>query len=134
MDNDIEAALDWLKNSSGTNVQQVALIGESLGADLALRAGARYPEIPAVVLLSPGMQLWEIKIDEAIVNYGSRPLLLVSSEENSNPAATVRQLDEQALGPHELLLLPGSAHGTKMFNANPNLTNQIFSWLHETIQ
>ena len=134
MDNDIEAALDWMKNSSSTNVQQVVLIGESLGADLALRAGARHPEIPAVVLLSPGMQLWKIKIDEAIVNYGSRPLLLVSSEEDSYPAATVRQLDEQAQGPHELLLLPGSEHGTKMFNANPNLVNQIFSWLHGTEQ
>jgi acetyl esterase/lipase len=132
MDLDVEAAFNWLKDSADANMQQVALIGESLGASLVLRAGVRHPEIPAVILLSPGMHLWEIKIDEAITNYGSRPLLLVSSEEDSYPAGTVRQLDEQAQGPHELLLLPGAAHGTKMFSTNPNLANQILIWLHET--
>jgi hypothetical protein len=50
---------------------------------------------------------------------------------DSYPAATVRQLDEQTQGPHELLLLPGPEHGTKMFNANLNLAAQILNWLGE---
>lgn len=132
MDLDVEAALDWLINSTNANLPQLILMGESLGASLALRAAARHPEIPAVVLLSPGMQLWEISINEAILNYGSRPLLLVSAEQDEYPAATVLQLAEKAQGQHELLLLPGTEHGIKMFKPNPNLADQIFSWLYET--
>ena len=133
MDNDVDAALDWLENSLGVSEQQIALMGESLGANLALRAGARHPEIPAVILLSPGMLLWKISISEAIVSYGSRPLLLVASEEDGYPAATVRQLDEQARGFHELLLFPGAEHGTKMLEANPNLSLQMLTWLQESV-
>ncbi len=132
MDNDVDAALDWLENSLDVSKQQITLIGESLGANLALRAGARYPEIPAVILLSPGMLLWEINISEAIVSYGSRPLLLVASEEDSYPAATVLQLDEQAQGFHELLLFSGAEHGTKMLEANANLSLRILNWLQES--
>jgi len=133
MDNDVDAALDWLENSLGVSEQQIALVGESLGANLALRAGARHPEIPAVILLSPGMLLWKIGINEAIVSYGSRPLLLVASKEDGYPAATVRQLDEQAQGFHELLLFPGAEHGTKMFEANPNLSLQMLNWLQKSV-
>jgi dipeptidyl aminopeptidase/acylaminoacyl peptidase len=131
MDLDVEAALGWLENSTGANLAQILLMGESLGASLALRAGARHPEIPAVVLLSPGMQLWEISINNAIDGYGSRPIFLVSSEEDEYPAMTVGQLAERTQGQHELLLLPGEEHGTKMLAANPDLAAQILNWLSE---
>jgi acetyl esterase/lipase len=133
MDLDVEAALDWLINSIDLELQQVALVGESLGASLALRAGARHPEIPAVVLLSPGMQLWQISINNAIDDYGSRPIFLACSQEDEYPAMTVGQLAERSQGQHELLLLPGAEHGTKMFAANPNLAAQILNWLNEVV-
>jgi pimeloyl-ACP methyl ester carboxylesterase len=132
MDLDVEAALDWLRNSTGANLSRLILMGESLGASLALRAGAAHPEVPAVVLLSPGMQLWEISVNNAIDDYGSRPIFLASSEEDEYPAMTVGQLAERAQGQYELLLLPGAEHGTKMFSTNPNLADQIFSWLDDT--
>ena len=132
MDNDVEAALDWLHTSLDVSEQQIALIGESLGANLALRAGARHPGIPTVILLSPGMSLWDIRIKEAIVDYGSRPLLMVAAEEDGYPAETVRQLDELAQGTHKLLLLPGGQHGAEMIDTQSNLANLMLTWLQET--
>lgn len=133
MDHDVDAALAWLQDSPDVSGKQIAIAGESLGANLALRAGARHPEIKSVILLSPGMSLWEIGIAEAIVNYGSRPLLLVATEEDSYPADTVQKLDEQALGNHKLQIYPGAEHGTKMFNSDPDLMFLMLTWLQETV-
>ena len=133
MDQDVDAALTWLQDSPDVSGKQIAIVGESLGANLALRAGARHPEIKSVILLSPGMALWEIHINEAIINYGSRPLLLVATEEDGYPADTVRKLDEQALGNHKLQIYPGAEHGTKMINAHPDLTSLMLNWLQETV-
>ena len=132
MDYDVEAALDWLHTSLDVSEQQIALIGESLGANLALRAGARHPDIPTVILLSPGMILWEISIKEAIFDYGPRPLLMIATEEDSYPAETVRQLDKLTQGTHKLLFFPGEQHGTEMIDTQPNLAILMLTWLQET--
>jgi pimeloyl-ACP methyl ester carboxylesterase len=133
MDHDIDAALAWLNTSPDVGVGSIAMAGESLGANLALRAGARHPEIKSLILLSPGMLLWEIDIAEAIIGYGSRPLLLVAAEEDGYPASTVQTLNDQALGYHKLQIYPGAEHGTKMIGAHPELTTLMLDWLQETL-
>jgi len=132
MDNDVDVALTWLLALPEVNGKQISIAGESLGANLALRAGVRHPEINSVILLSPGMQLWELDISEAIVNYGLRPLLLVASEEDSYPFNTVQKLDERAQGNHKLQIYPGAEHGTEMLNSHPDLTILMLDWFQET--
>jgi len=134
MDNDVDAALAWLKASPAVNSDRIGIVGASLGANLALRGGARYPEIKSVILLSPGMLLWKIDIAKAIVDYGPRPLLLVASKEDAYPAGTVQTLNEQALGYHQLQIYPGAEHGTKMMMPQPDLTPLMLDWLQKTIQ
>jgi dienelactone hydrolase len=134
MDNDVDAALAWLKASPAVNSNRIGIVGASLGANLALRGGARYPEIKSVILLSPGMLLWQIGIAEAIVDYGPRPLLLVASKEDTYPAGTVQTLNEQALGYHRLQIYPGAEHGTKMMMPHPDLTPLMLDWFQKTIQ
>jgi dienelactone hydrolase len=134
MDNDVDAALAWLKASPAVNSDRIGIVGASLGANLALRGGAHYPEIKSVILLSPGMLLWQIDIAKAIVDYGSRPLLLVASKEDAYPAGTVQTLNEQALGYHQLQIYPGAEHGTKMMAPHPDLVPLMLDWLQKTIQ
>ena len=69
MDHDIDAVIDWISASPDLNVDRVAIAGASVGANLALRAGAKHPQIKSLVLLSPGMMYWEIAIDSAILDY-----------------------------------------------------------------
>jgi pimeloyl-ACP methyl ester carboxylesterase len=134
MDNDVDAALAWLKASPAVNTDRIGIVGASLGANLALRGGARYPEIKSVILLSPGMLLWQIDISKAIVDYGPRPLLLVASKEDAYPAGTVQSLNEQALGYLQLQIYPGTEHGTKMMMPHSDLIPLMLDWLQKTIQ
>ncbi len=133
MDYDVDAALAWLQTCPDVDKERIAIVGASLGANLALRAGARHPEIKSVVLLSPRMSLWEIGIDEAAINYGSRPLLLIATEQDSYSAATVQKLGQQVRGKHKLQLGAGAEHGTRMMASHPELTSLMLNWLGETM-
>ncbi len=134
MDNDVDAALGLLKTSPGVNGNRIGIVGASLGASLALRGGVRHPEIKSVILLSPGMSMWQIDITEAIIDYGPRPLLLVASQEDAYAAGTVKTLNEKALGYHQLQMYPGTEHGTKMIAPHPELIPLMLDWLKKTIQ
>jgi dienelactone hydrolase len=116
------------------NNQRVGVVGASLGANLALRGAARHPDIKSVVMLSPGMMLWQVGIDQAVVQYGARPLLLVAAKEDAYPAGTVQTLNEQALGYHQLQIYPGADHGTRMLMAHPELPPLILDFLQKTMQ
>jgi len=134
MDLDVDAALMWLMARPDVDSERVGIAGASVGANLALRAGARYPEIESVALLSPGMQLWDIGIQEAIVDYGKRAVLIIVSEEDAYPAGSCQQLDAMALGEHRLHVYPGAAHGTDMFPAHDTLTSVLLDWFSVTLK
>jgi alpha-beta hydrolase superfamily lysophospholipase len=134
MDHDVEAVLAWLRASRDVDGDRIGIAGASLGANLALRAAARHPEIRSVALLSPGMILWQVDIREAVVDYGDRPLLLVAAEGDGYAARSAGELDELALGDHELRLLPGLAHGTGMLASDSDLQRLLLDWFRETVR
>ena len=134
MDRDVDAALTWLMTHAGINPERVGIAGASVGANLALRAGARHPEIKSVALLSPGMQLWDIGIQEAVIDYGQRSMLIVVSEEDAYPAGSCQQLDAMALGEHRLHVFIGAAHGTDMFQVHDDLAPMLLDWFDTSLQ
>lgn len=134
MDKDVDAALAWLTTSTDVTFNQIGIAGASLGANLALRAAANHPEIKPVILLSPGMRLWELDIAEAIVDYDPRPLFLVASEEDAYPYETVQTLDEQASGKHQVIIYPGATHGAELLNSQPDLIPQMLDWFQTTMK
>ena len=133
MDHDIDAVLDWISASPDLNVDRVAIAGASVGANLALRAGARHPQIKSLVLLSPGMNYWEIGIENAILDYGRRPLLLVASEGDAYSATSVQRLNEIGRGYDKLVIFPGAAHGTEMIRGQPDLSLLMLDWFQQTM-
>lgn len=130
MDWDVDAALTWLMERSDVDSRHVGIAGASLGANLALRAGASHPQVKSVALLSPGMQLWNISIQEAIVKYGRRPVFIAASEEDAYPAGTSRQLESMARGEHRLHIYPGATHGTDMFQTHNDLASMLLEWFN----
>ncbi len=134
MDWDADAALAWLMARPDINPEHVGVAGASVGASLALRAGAKHSEIKSVALLSPAMQLWDIGLQEAIVDYGQRPMLIVVSEEDAYPAGSCKQLDAMALGEHRLHIYPGAAHGTDIFQSHDDLTPMLLEWFEQTLR
>ena len=101
----------------------------SIGASLGLRAGARHPEIRSVSLLSPGIQLWEIGIADAIREYGNRPLLLAAAEDDPYPFSSVNQLYDPANDNHQVEIYPGADHGTALLGSHPELTPLLLDWI-----
>jgi predicted acyl esterase len=134
MDRDIDAVMEWIRTTPDLNGDRIIIAGASVGANLALRAGARYPQINTLVLLSPGLMYWEIGTENAILDYGRRPLLLVASENDAYSATSVRKLNELGRGYDKLVIYPGAEHGTEMIRSQPDLSDLIFNWFEQTME
>jgi pimeloyl-ACP methyl ester carboxylesterase len=133
MEQDVDAVLDWVSASPDLNEERVAIVGASLGANLALRAGARHPQINSLALLSPGMNYWEIGIESAMTEYGRRPVLLVASEGDGYAARSVYRLNEIGPGYDKMVIYSGTAHGTQLIRRQPDLIPIILDWFEQTM-
>ena len=75
-----------------------------------------------------------LRIEAAVRKYGSRPVLLVASDDD--PYATRSALDLQKAGGgiRELLTLTAAGHGTNMLGRAPELGPALVAWFHRTLQ
>ena len=125
---DIETAKQALLKE-GANPKNVVVIGASIGANLALHYAVDHGDIPAVVLVSPGLDYRGVKTDAEIVALGQRPCLLVTTEGDSYSATSCATMKKAASGLCELREYPGSAHGTNIFDASPTALEEVLLWL-----
>src|SRR3989344_306951 len=130
MISDAEAAAEWLKNKiPGT---AIALIGGSIGANIAMIFGAKHqPKI--VVALSPGLDYKGIKTEIAARNYRQN-LLIVASRDNLNAFESSERLFEISNASHkEFVKYENAGHATRMLEAEPELKNKILDFLNSNI-
>src|SRR5438045_7143657 len=52
---DLNPALDWLKSRPRVNGQKIVVIGYDVGANLALIASGRFPEVRTVIAVKPNL-------------------------------------------------------------------------------
>lgn len=126
--NDIPAAKEQLIKA-GADPNKIAIVGASIGANLAMRYAATDPQIQAIVLLSPGEEVNGIGIVQTIQTYTSRPILLMASQIDGYSARSAKKLDDLAAEYTELRLYPGAAHGTDLLDAVPVAAEQVLMWL-----
>lgn len=126
-----DLGLAWATLSGHTDVDgdRTAILGASIGANLALVTAANTSRVVTVVLLSPGLDYRVVKTEEAMATYGTRSVLIVASEEDTYAAESSRVLDGLAQGEHRLVMYQGAGHGTQMFDPQPELADEIVSWL-----
>lgn len=110
---------------------RTAVIGASIGANLALRLGADTPEIGALVLLSPGLDYRGVTTNDQMDLYDERPVMLVASEDDPYSAASTDALAESAEGDLLTQIYSSAGHGTAMLAAEPDLTVLIVEWLSQ---
>ncbi len=108
-----------------------AVVGASIGSNLALITAANMPDIQTAVLLSPGLDYRGVTTDDRLEGYGERPLLIIASASDTYAAQSSQTLHDLALGDGELIVYDGSAHGTNIFAARPELSQTIIDWLKE---
>jgi len=122
---DVRAAKDFLNAKSA---KVIAIIGASVGANIALNYAAEDSDIRTVVMLSPGIDFRGVKTDRTIKEF-DRPILLVASSEDSYSAESSAKLHNlSASKDAKLEMYEDVGHGTEMFREK-KLQPLIFSWL-----
>src|SRR5207244_13552464 len=109
------------------------IFGASVGANLALVAGANGEQIKAVGLLSPGLDFLGVKTEPAASEYAG-PLLLVSSSEDTQSGDTINRLAALHPGDEKLIALNGAGHGTEPLRNQPDMMTPSVDWLTTTLE
>ncbi len=130
---DVAAAHAFLRSAAEADATKLAVIGASIGANVALLYGSREPSVGSVVLLSPGLDYRGVATAQAMRAYGPRPVLIAASREDSYSAESSSALDALAQGRHKLVLYSDAGHGTRMFDKVPELESTLLSWLASTL-
>jgi dipeptidyl aminopeptidase/acylaminoacyl peptidase len=131
---DHQMVWNYLTQVPGVDKDRTAVFGASIGANMALIAGANEPAIRSVVLLSPGLDYSGVTTQDPLASYGGRPLLIAASKEDTVAATSSETLKAQAQGEVELELYDGASHGTNMLTAQADLTQTILDWLDQYLK
>lgn len=119
--------------AAGADPENIAIVGEGLGAAMALRYVRIDSDIQAVVMLSPALEEKGFDSEADLRTMRERPVLLVATENDSTAAAAATALKQTAPGFSELRLYPGAAHGTDIFAASETASAQVLGWLKAII-
>lgn len=130
---DVRAAKQALIQA-GADPENLAIGGEALGANLALRAARIDPEFQAVIALSPGLEENGIAAGPEIRAMRERPVLMVVSDGDSYAATSATALKQAAPGFCELRTYAGAAHGADLLAANPAAVSMILGWLETVLR
>ncbi|MEP0813298.1 MAG: alpha/beta fold hydrolase [bacterium] len=133
---DVSGAVSYLATRKEVNTDRIAIIGASIGANLAINYAAQDRHVRTVVLLSPGLNYRGIETMPAAERYGTRAIMIVASESDNPSAADSRALYERLLDtadPPKLKMYPGNRHGTDILSAGNGLDRIIMAWLNNNL-
>jgi alpha-beta hydrolase superfamily lysophospholipase len=128
MDQDVDAAVRYLREQLGEK-HELAIVGGSIGANLAMRKGAADAGVAAVVLLSPSLDYRGIVTTDAIPRYKDRPILILTTERDTSSLEGAKKIAEGLSGEKEFKVLPGLAHGTALLRSRPEIEEEVIDWL-----
>jgi pimeloyl-ACP methyl ester carboxylesterase len=130
---DVRAALMWLGGRANVAAGGIAVVGASLGANLAALVAADSLQVRALALLSPPLDYRGMRIDGSTMKkVGARPLWLAASAQDPYALRTLKELISDA-GPREQHVSAAAAHGTNLLAADPELARSLVDWLKRTL-
>ncbi len=134
---DIESAIDWLQTQPEIDKKHIALVGESLGANLVLRYAAVNEDLAAVAVFSPGLNYRGVRTDDVIRQLGPAPFHIFVSQNDAFAYESSKRLIEIRVetgvdgATNELTVCTGSLHGSDMLKSVRNLPQITLAWLKE---
>jgi esterase/lipase len=120
------AAIKSVLQNEGANVKKLAIVGASIGANVALNYAANDQDVRTVVLLSPGLEYRGVSTANTRYN---KPFLVVASKDDEYSAQSA-QVIIQSNPSAKILMYEDAGHGTNMFIKN-DLAPNILEWLQE---
>jgi alpha-beta hydrolase superfamily lysophospholipase len=130
---DIAAARRYLGSRSDVQQSRVGIAGASIGANLAALEAAGDSTVASLALLSPSLDYRGLRIEAAVRKYGSRPALLVSSDDDPYATRSVHDLQKAGGGTREALVLSHAGHGTVMLARDQDLGRTLVDWFRRTL-
>lgn len=128
---DVRAAWDVLVARPEVDPALCAIMGSSVGANLALIVGANNPQVVTVIALSPGVDYQNLKPSGVLANFGERALFLVASQDDAYSYESVKQMAGLAPGA-ETHYFAAAGHGSEMFK-EAQLKTLVLDWLSQHI-
>jgi alpha-beta hydrolase superfamily lysophospholipase len=130
---DLSAARRYLASRGDVQQSRIGIAGASIGANLAALAAAGDATIASLALLSPSLDYRGLRIEAALRKYGSRPALLVSSDDDPYATRSVHDLQKAGGGTREAVVLSQAGHGTVMLGRDQDLTRMLVDWFRRTL-
>jgi pimeloyl-ACP methyl ester carboxylesterase len=127
MTSDLASAVSFLK-TRGIPASRVAVGGASLGANVALVYAAQHREVPAVLLLSAGMDYAGVRIEQPWKTIGPRKILIAASPGDRYAFATLQVLAAEKRRDLTTLSPAGAEHGVNMFK-DQSFKTQTLDWM-----
>ena len=128
---DVKAARRYLATRGDVIQGRIGILGASLGANLAVLAAADDTAVVSLALLSPSLDYRGLRIEAAMRKVGSRPVLLVSSDEDAYASRSIRDLQKGG-SRREVMRLSGAGHGTVMLQ-DEGLAGSLVDWFRRTL-
>lgn len=130
---DVQTWLDWLREQETVDDSRVAIMGASIGSNIALIGCAQDTDCVGAIALSPGLDYFGVEPESAVMNgLAERAVLLVASHSDGYSAESVEQMFTNGRGDVSARIYRGAAHGTSLFRSHYDSVSQlILSWLIE---
>jgi alpha-beta hydrolase superfamily lysophospholipase len=130
---DVKAAKQFLVTQKGINSNNIAIVGASIGANIALKYAVLDPSIKTIVLLSPGLDYKGVRTSDAITKF-TNPIYIATSGKDPIAGSDPQTLCNAINCGNKLKVYQDSnSHGTDMFldsSLHPALDSLIISWLN----
>jgi pimeloyl-ACP methyl ester carboxylesterase len=122
---DLDPALDWLKSRPRVDNGKIVVIGFDVGANLALIASGRFPEVRTVVAIKPNLNE-SLALAGSAQDFQPRSTLIVAADQSEGD-----RIKGMVKAPSRVLVAshPG---GTAEWTADKKVADAIFQWLRET--
>jgi pimeloyl-ACP methyl ester carboxylesterase len=127
MPSDLASAVQMLQEKFGLSDKKIAVGGASLGANVALAYASAHAPVPALILLSPGIEYAGIQTPAAFYAYRGRPVFLAASPNDAYAYASARRLADLAPGPTCRMAEGKNGHGVNMLDAV--FTKTLLDWM-----
>ncbi len=131
---DLRAAIDFLKQRKDVDPAQVAVVGASIGGNLAALSTAEMGVRTAVAISAKTSAVYNLAGTDSL---DLRSVFYIASagDQDGQRAIWARELYERTQEPRRLLIVPGSsAHGVHIFEDAPEIRMDIIQWLENTLQ
>ena len=130
---DLQAALQFLAGQEHVDASRIAIVGSSIGANLAL-VGLSKPEleVKTAIAISGKTSAW-INLAggaEAATTPSSVYLIAAEHEQDGLRAIWAQEIYDASADPRQVDIIPGAhQHGTGIIANRPDLQQRILNWL-----